>query len=67
MDQKNYLGFHFFEKVRECQLRVSRAETDVYAAIMDEYLTNIMKILRQELVQVGEKAYSDILIQFLLM
>ena len=46
---------------------MSRAETDVYAAIMDEYLTNIMKILRQELVQVGEKAYSDILIQFLLM
>ena len=28
---------------------VNRSETDAYAAIMDQYLTNIMKCLRQEL------------------
>ena len=28
---------------------VSRAETDTYAAIMDQYMANIMKMLRQEL------------------
>ena len=35
--------------MRECQLLVNRSETDAYAAIMDQYLTNIMKSLRQEL------------------
>ena len=35
--------------MRECQLLVSRAETDTYAAIMDQYMANIMKMLRQEL------------------
>ena len=35
--------------MRECQLLVSRGETDAYAAIMDQYLGNIMKNLRQEL------------------
>ena len=34
-------------------MRVSRSETDVYAAIMDEYLAKIMKILRQEIDQVS--------------
>ena len=48
-----WLITHFFE-VRECQLRVSRAETDAYAAIMDQYLASIMRILRQEMVQVGQ-------------
>ena len=38
-----------FLQVRECQLLVSRAETDTYAAIMDQYMANIMKMLRQEL------------------
>lgn len=44
------LPCNMFE-VRECQLRVSRAETDAYAAIMDQYLASIMRILRQEMVQ----------------
>jgi len=42
------LPCNMFE-VRECQLKVARKETDVYAAIMDQYLGNIIKILRQEI------------------
>ena len=36
-------------QVRECQLLVARADTDAYAAILDQYLASIMGCLRRHL------------------
>ena len=36
-------------EVREVQLKVPRNQTDAYAAIMDQYMTNIMMELKKEL------------------
>ena len=35
--------------MREIQLKVPRTETDAYAAIMDQYIINIMQELKKEL------------------
>ena len=35
--------------MRECQLLVARADTDAYAAILDQYLASIMGCLRRHL------------------